>query len=36
VIDEIDVVVATLADDGRPPERLGVTLWPARPRSLLF
>ena len=24
-IDEIDVVVATLADDGRPPARLGVT-----------
>jgi len=24
-IDEIDVVVATLADEGRPPARLGVT-----------
>ena len=24
-IDEVDVVVATLADEGRPPERLGVT-----------
>ena len=30
VIDEIDVVVATLAADGRPPERLGITHWPAR------
>jgi transposase len=30
VIDEIDVVVATLADDGRPPERLGITHWSAR------
>ena len=29
-IDEIDVVVATLADDGRPPARLGVTHWSAR------
>jgi transposase len=29
-IDEIDVVVATLADDGRPPARLGVTQWSAR------
>jgi transposase len=29
-IDEIDVVVATLADEGRPPERLGVTHWSAR------
>jgi hypothetical protein len=28
-IDEIDVVVATLAD-GRPPARLGVTHWSAR------
>ena len=24
-IDEIDVVVATLVEDGRPPARLGVT-----------
>jgi transposase len=30
VIDEIDVVVATLASDGRPPERLGITHWSAR------
>ena len=29
-IDEIEVVVATLADDGRPPARLGVTHWSAR------
>jgi len=29
-IDEIDVVVATLADDGRPPANLGVTHWSAR------
>jgi transposase len=29
-IDEIDVVVATLANDGRPPARLGVTHWSAR------
>jgi transposase len=29
-IDEIDVVVATLTDDGRPPARLGVTHWSAR------
>jgi hypothetical protein len=26
-ISEADVVVATLADDGRPPERLGITHW---------
>jgi transposase len=30
VIDEIDVVVATLAHDGRPPARLGITHWSAR------
>ncbi len=30
VIDEIDVVIATLADDGRPPQRLGITHWSAR------
>jgi transposase len=30
VIDEIDVVVATLANDGRPPDRLGITHWSAR------
>ena len=30
VIDEIDVVVATLASDGRPPGRLGITHWSAR------
>jgi transposase len=30
VIDEIDVVIATLADDGRPPPRLGITHWSAR------
>jgi transposase len=29
-IDEIAVVVATLADEGRPPARLGVTHWSAR------
>jgi len=29
-IDEIDVVVATVADEGRPPARLGVTHWSAR------
>jgi transposase len=29
-IDEIDVVVATLADEGRPPTHLGVTHWSAR------
>ena len=29
-VDEIAVVVATLADEGRPPQRLGVTHWPAR------
>ena len=29
-IDEAEVVVATLADDGRPPERLGITHWSAR------
>jgi transposase len=30
VIDDIDVVVATLANEGRPPTRLGVTHWSAR------
>jgi transposase len=29
-ISETDVVVATLADDGRPPARLGITHWSAR------
>src|SRR6266480_366753 len=29
-IDEIKVVAATLADDGRPPARLGITHWSAR------
>src|SRR6476620_2652471 len=29
-IDAIDVVVATLADEGRPPARLGITHWSAR------
>jgi transposase len=29
-ISEADVVIATLADDGRPPERLGITHWSAR------
>jgi transposase len=29
-IDEVDVVVATVAEDGRPPARLGVTHWSAR------
>jgi len=29
-IDEIDVVVATIADEGRPPAHLGVTHWSAR------
>ena len=28
-IDEIDVVAATLADDGRLPERRGITHWSA-------
>jgi hypothetical protein len=36
VIDEIDVLVATQADDGRSPERLGVRHWSARLRSMLF
>ena len=30
MIDEIDVVVATLANDGRPPGRLGISHWSAR------
>jgi transposase len=30
VIDEIDVVVATLACEDRPPQRLGITHWSAR------
>jgi transposase len=29
-IDEADVVVATLANGGRPPQRLGITHWSAR------
>jgi transposase len=29
-VDEIDVVVATLSADGRPPEDFGVTHWSAR------
>jgi transposase len=29
-IDEIEVVLATLANDGRPPARLGITHWSAR------
>jgi transposase len=29
-VDEIAVVVATLTDEGRPPEKLGVTHWSAR------
>jgi transposase len=29
-VDEIEVVTTTLADGGRPPERLGVTHWSAR------
>lgn len=29
-ISEADVVIATLAADGRPPERLGITHWSAR------
>jgi transposase len=29
-IDEVEVVVATLAQDGRPPAHLGVTHWSAR------
>jgi transposase len=29
-IDEVDVVVATLAEQGRPPAHLGVTHWSAR------
>jgi transposase len=30
VIDEIDVVVATLANGGRPPQQLGISHWSAR------
>jgi transposase len=30
VIDEVDVVAATLANGGRPPARLGLTHWSAR------
>lgn len=30
VIDEIDVVAATLANEGRPPEWLGITYWSVR------
>ncbi len=30
LVDEIEVVVATLANNGVPPERLGVTHWSAR------
>jgi hypothetical protein len=29
-ISEADVLVATLANDGRPPQRLGITRWSAR------
>jgi transposase len=29
-VDEIDVVVATLSNDGRPPEELGMTHWSSR------
>jgi transposase len=29
-IDEIEVVATTLADSGRPPERLGITHWSSR------
>jgi len=29
-ISEADVIVATPADDGRPPARLGITHWSAR------
>jgi transposase len=29
-IDEVDVVVATLANGGRPPQQLGITHWSAR------
>jgi hypothetical protein len=29
-IDEADIVVATLADGGRPPVRLGIKHWSAR------
>jgi len=29
-VDEVTVLVATLADDGRPPARLGVTHWSSR------
>src|ERR1700728_3651883 len=29
-IDEAGVVAATLADGGKPPERLGITHWSAR------
>ncbi len=30
VIDEVHVVAATLSDEGRPPERLGISHWSAR------
>jgi hypothetical protein len=30
VIDEVDVAAAALADDGRLPERLGISHWSAR------
>jgi transposase len=30
LISEADVVIATLADGGKPPERLGITHWSAR------
>jgi transposase len=29
-IDEVEIVVATLASGGRPPQRLGITHWSAR------
>lgn len=29
-ISEIEIVAVTLANDGRPPERLGITHWSAR------
>jgi transposase len=29
-IDEVEVIAATLASDGRPPPRLGITHWSAR------
>lgn len=29
-VDEIEIVTATLVNNGRPPERLGITHWSSR------